>query len=1255
MRKFIIVLVPVFCFFWLSACDLFNQSIPKYINKYTNTAAPGNYNFVGSNQPSPAPNGSGKMILIPGVTTEIVVNLRNAKSYNLHPYLQYLAFNEDGSSYWFPGISPETVETGSNSVLINSVPVEATFDHNTSNIVKIRIGDPGASSYPAIGDEFRLRLSLREVDTNLKRQFEEDLIFPVFKCNTAPSLPSAFSIKQIEGTEDDGLTLSWSQTIQNNDSDANYMEISCPELGLSKSYSREFDTENGKWGHWKVGGSSVTLCTNTTGTTENYSFTEFKNSTTAQAFDYNVYLTMGNSDGIGMDVISHAKYTGTGDLFYVSAGGTLDGSTRDKPTTLPDAISIINGRPVDVPDARIIIIKGTEPEQMFIPVHTIKPGKTITILGDDNSNYSIGKNPAQDGSLFTVSEGAKLVLKPGLNGTLSLIGNGIANNMALVTVRGTFEIENNVFITNNENTNTASADPDKQKGGGVFIDGGSFVMNGGEISGNTVTTGIAYTGGGGVFIDNNGSFIMKGGSIHGNTVNKTGGPTSYGGGGVYINKGTFTMEDNGKIYENISGENGGGVLINENAEFKLISGEILQNTTSEGYGGGVYLVAGNSAKFTMSGGKIINNGNYSSLITSLGGGVYMGGGVFNLSAGEISGNMAKSSNSAGGIHLNNGTCNISGGTISSNKAAAGNNSRGIQVNTGTLTLYNNVRINTDNTVYIENNTNYIRLASNFATQSVQTARIELPTNDYSDGRIVISGNNITNQYMQFDLEQPGTGLWAISDSGKLSTAMVEINKSGTTQYHFDLKKAIEGISGTSGAVTLNILKSIGVPSPITLASDAYITLDTPSGNNIITFTGSGSLFRISSGATLTLGSSTSLNTLSLKGPSGNNTAALITVDSGAILNMYDKVVISGNTNYTTLGDGYFGGAVCCKGTFNMHGGIIGGSGGSNKSYQGGGVYVYENSTFTMYGGDISHNEARNTASASNGFGGGVYSAGTFIINGGTVGGTAATSGNSAKEGGGVYISKGTCTISSEAKINYNKANDGRGGGVYIHANGKVTMNLGNITANEVTCVNSSENTGNGGGVYSAGEFYLNNGTISKNFSSFITSSGNRSNNGGGVYSAAGSTFVMKGGTIGGTSTNTADGNTALNGAGVFLYLAKPSYMYGGNISYNETLNGGSGGGIYVHACNFTMAGKTNGSTVDACIEFNTAKNSGGGACVNGNNITDGAILTLIGGNLSRIRYNTAHDNSGDDSGGVKKFAGGKLVDGGDITGNINNP
>ena len=135
------------------------------------------------------------------------------------------------------------------------------------------------------------------------------------------------------------------------------------------------------------------------------------------------------------------------------------------------------------------------------------------------------------GALFTVDTGVTLILDE----NITLQGR-IPNNDSVVKVTGgTLIMNNGSVITGNENSGTTF-------GGGVFVGDrsltntrGTFTMNGGTISGNTVNaTGIA-SGGGGVYVDR-GDFTMKGGTISGNTVNIGIGNVSLyiGGGGVSV-------------------------------------------------------------------------------------------------------------------------------------------------------------------------------------------------------------------------------------------------------------------------------------------------------------------------------------------------------------------------------------------------------------------------------------------------------------------------------------------------------------------------------------------------------------------------------------------------------------------------------------------------------------------------------------------------------------------------------------------------
>ena len=131
---------------------------------------------------------------------------------------------------------------------------------------------------------------------------------------------------------------------------------------------------------------------------------------------------------------------------------------------------------------------------------------------------------------------------------------------------------------------------------------------------------------------------MKGGSIKANEVG-AGAANFSGGSGVYVNGGTFTMED-GEITQNNGLKYGGGVCV-ISGTLSMSGGEISSNTVT-GEGGGVYVVAG--ATLEMTGGVISNN-----TATGNGGGVNLSG-TLTMTGGSISGNT--STMSGKGVYAN---------------------------------------------------------------------------------------------------------------------------------------------------------------------------------------------------------------------------------------------------------------------------------------------------------------------------------------------------------------------------------------------------------------------------------------------------------------------------------------------------------------------------------------------------------------------------------------------------------------------------
>jgi len=155
---------------------------------------------------------------------------------------------------------------------------------------------------------------------------------------------------------------------------------------------------------------------------------------------------------------------------------------------------------------------------------------------------------SSNGVLFAVGFGVTLVLDE----NVTLMGRGpnaipasVSNNSQLVRVNegGVLVMNAGSRVTGNTNGVFSGAG-----GGGVLVNnGGVFILDGGEISGNSATETIAgadWPGhGGGVRVDGGGRFDMRRGTISGNVAG------AFGGGVRVSSGGTFRMSG-GTIYGN---------------------------------------------------------------------------------------------------------------------------------------------------------------------------------------------------------------------------------------------------------------------------------------------------------------------------------------------------------------------------------------------------------------------------------------------------------------------------------------------------------------------------------------------------------------------------------------------------------------------------------------------------------------------------------------------------------------------------------
>jgi hypothetical protein len=208
-------------------------------------------------------------------------------------------------------------------------------------------------------------------------------------------------------------------------------------------------------------------------------------------------------------------------------------------------------------------------------------------------------NLSAQGTLFTINSGVTLIL----DNNITLNGRS-GNNRCLVWIDsgGTMIMNTGTKIAGNSTSSN---------GGGVYINSGTFTMNGGEISGNTVGGGYS---GGGVDVPS-GTFTMNGGEISGNTAIKYGG-------GVCVTGGTFTMTG-GTISGNTAYDVGGGVCSIISGSFRMSGGVIyggnaaddLRNTSSSG-GSALYKI-GTAQYGTFSGDTFYPSGNLTTSDTTI--------------------------------------------------------------------------------------------------------------------------------------------------------------------------------------------------------------------------------------------------------------------------------------------------------------------------------------------------------------------------------------------------------------------------------------------------------------------------------------------------------------------------------------------------------------------------------------------------------------------------------------------------------------
>jgi hypothetical protein len=617
----------------------------------------------------------------------------------------------------------------------------------------------------------------------------------------------------------------------------------------------------------------------------------------------------------------------------------------------------------------------------------------VTING---GGRTVKLNAGDTDPLITVGQGVTLTLRSiTLNGNFSISADGLTfdNYAPLIKVEtgGHLVLETGAAITENVNV--------RGNGGGVYVDGGTFTMNGGTISGNISN----YRNGGGVYVAG-GMFTMTGGTISENKDVPIGWGEVYqtlNGGGVYVAGGTVTRT--------------GGTISGNTA--------ISAPGNGGGKGGGVYVDSGGT--FTMSGGNI--SGNIDS--NGYGGGVYVGGGTFTMNSGTtISGNTASS---GGGVYVKAGAFTMNGGTIKTNGGA-------VMVPPINGTTYGPASYGGG--VYVDSSGTFTMRAGN-----IGNVEAEANTAAYNGGGVYVGGGGFTMTGGNIIWNKANGAHPAGKDTGDVYgyggggvyVRGGEFTMSGSAVISDNTAEDMGGgVRVDSGTFTMTG-GTIGTGNKAKGGGGVYVG-SVASTSGVTTF---------DSGEFVMRGGTISGNKVQYSDPdplrkTGNGGGVYlgrVRIDSSSRYHVQgfssDRFTMSGGTIRGNDAAGKGGGVYMESGAFTMSGGTIGSG---NKAHGTGGRGVIVGDPYKQAG------QATYTGGVDGSGGGGVYvNSGTFTMSGGTIDGNEADGGVDGGKGGGVYAGcawaddDGYITyavpgefIMSGGRISNNKAKN-FGGGVYV--------------------------------------------------------------------------------------------------------------------------------------------------------------------------------------------------------------------------------
>lgn len=781
-------------------------------------------------------------------------------------------------------------------------------------------------------------------------------------------------------------------------------------------------------------------------------------------------------------------------------------------------------------------------------------GSTMTMTGGEISgNYALGTGGLGNGGALYI-QGATFNFMGGtlMNNTAIRYGGAInLNQSAILNLSGSCTISGNIAC----------------HGGGISQEAGECILTlaspGIVISNNTahghqdsIKDGIhsltrGKGNGGGLFIER-GTLTIDGATITGNKASGHGG-----GAALYVNRihggNTKAVINSGTISGN-SAEYGGGIDLyadhsgapgegdpdKNNIEVELKGGTISGNSASEN-GAGIYMSfneTNSTAKMvvgTLTSTPIIEN----NTANANGGGLGMSNnGVFDVKNASMSGNTAKL---GGAIWLGSGTFTIANGTLTDNTASQSGG--GIYVGSGTFTVNGNTTLNGNKATSTDGGGIYLGGGS-FTVSA--TGSLNLGGATSSEGNT--AGTNGGGVYCGAAFTVNGTS--NIQNNTAQNGGGVYVKEGYSASFTKQANLTNNKASANGGAIYVN-------GGNISLVGNSF------TGNNAVQ---GGAVY-------LTGGSLTASGDSQVKNNYSTDKGGAFYVNGGTVT--LTSATISGNGKNGSSVTTTDGGAIYVTGT-GAGFSATGTTDISSNAATGNGGAVY------VEGGDVNlvQNEINSNNSAN---GGAIYlNTGGFTASGSTTMNSNAATIN----GGAVYVMNGNIKITGSSSIlNLSQNHADAGGAFYV--------NGGDIDADDISNATISNNYSTGEG----GAFYVNTGNISmcKTEMSGNGKAGSviKTTNGGAIALYNG-TFSFGDDSV--IKTNAASGN----GGG--LYISNESAIditcVGG--SYEENI-ANLGGGIYASGpINLTFA---------ANVENNRATNGGGLYLDGGVNMTFGYKYT----------------------------------------------